>query len=163
MRYLENAANIAIIFGVVVFLGVVVHSEFGKAKQPEMSAKALIGQTIALPGVHFPAQQSSLIFAISSTCHFCKESEPFYRNLLAKSQGNVRMVAVLPQSQAEAESYIQQAAMPSVQVVSAELDSIGVHATPTLLLVDENGKVQNAWIGELDGTRQQQVLSRVTR
>jgi len=161
LKHFENAANIAIVVGVLVFLGVVARNEFGKPKQADMSAKALIGQTVAIPGIHFSTQQSSLVLAISSTCHFCKESLPFYRDLVTKTEGKVRIVAVLPEPQAEAEAYLQQAAMASVKVVSAQLDSIGVHATPTLLLLDDHGKIQNAWIGKLDGKGQQEVLTSV--
>ncbi|HEY0796171.1 MAG TPA: redoxin family protein [Acidisarcina sp.] len=160
MKRLENISNVAVIVAVLVFLGAMARNEFGTHKQPDMSAGALIGKTVALPGVRFPEKTKSLVLAISTTCHYCKESEPFYRDLLARSAGKVKVVAVLPQSQAEAQAFVKDEEMPSMQVVSAQLDSIGVHATPTLLLVDERGRVQNAWIGKLDEKGQQDVLSR---
>jgi hypothetical protein len=48
-----------------------------------------------------------------------------------------------------------------VEVVQSRLDSIGVSGTPTLLLVDSNGKVQQAWVGKLDDQGQRQVQSYV--
>jgi hypothetical protein len=80
---------------------------------------------------------------------------------VARSQGRLKIVAVLPQPLAEAESYVRQSIAPSVQVISSRLDSMGVTGTPTLLLIDGNGKVQQAWVGELDDKDQQQVQSLV--
>ena len=56
--------------------------------------------------------------------------------------------------------------VPGVQVVlpagQVELDELllgGVSATPTLLLLDDSGRVEKAWVGKLDGPGQQQVQS----
>lgn len=67
--------------------------------------------------------------------------------------------AVLPQAQSEASRYLADAGLPSVQVVSADLGSIGVYATPTLLLVDGTGKVKFAWIGKQDDAGEGKILA----
>jgi len=162
MKKLETAANVAIIFAVIVFLFVVGRGEYRKYVETR-PAKALIGQTIGLPGFRFASPGKTLVLAISTTCHFCRDSEPFYRDLAEKSHGRVAFVAVLPQALEEARGYVQQSIAPSVHVVSARLDSIGVRGTPTLLLVDGNGKVQNAWVGKLDDNGQRQVRSLLTQ
>jgi hypothetical protein len=100
-----------------------------------------------------------LVIAISTQCHFCRDSEPFYKELAEKSASRVKLVAVLPQPQSEAEQYVRQAIAPGIQVVSTSLNSLGVMSTPTLLLIDSSGRVQKAWVGKLDGPAQQQVQS----
>ncbi|NYF78951.1 thioredoxin-related protein [Granulicella arctica] len=162
MKKLEIAANVAVLFAVVVFLFVVGRGEFRKYEETR-PAKALVGQTIGLPGFRFASSGKTLVLAISTTCHFCKDSEPFYRDLTEKSNGRVDFVAVLPQALDVAQSYVQQSIAPSVHVVSARLDSIGVRGTPTLLLVDGNGKVQDVWVGKLDDKGQRQVRSLLTQ
>jgi thioredoxin-related protein len=114
-----------------------------------------------LPGVRFPTQRDSLLLGISATCHFCKASLPFYKQLVAQLQGKVDIIAVLPQSQPEAESFIKDAGLNGIRVVSAKLRTIGIYGTPTLLLVDSKGKVKSAWVGELDNTRERQLISTV--
>lgn len=69
------------------------------------------------------------------------------------------MIALLPQSKPEAQSFIQQAAVRPTHVVSARLDTIGVYATPTILIVDGTGKVKSTWIGLLDETAQQKLMA----
>ena len=67
----------------------------------------LVGQTITLHGVHFAPQSKTLILTISTTCHFCKDSEPFYQELAAQNKGPIKIVAVLPQPLPEAQAYVQ--------------------------------------------------------
>lgn len=157
---LEVIANISVIVAVVVLLGFMGRQEYERRHPAaEPAQAALVGKTITLPGVHFSPQSKTLILAISTQCHFCRDSEPFYKELAARSQGHFRIIAVLPQPLTEAQSYVQQSIAPSVEVVSSQMDSIGVRGTPTLLLVDGSGKVKQAWVGKLDDRGQQQVQS----
>lgn len=164
MRFLEKAANVAVIVGVVAFITVVVTDKLApRAFRPGTAnpATELVGKTVRIPGVQYPRTRNSLVLALSTACHFCKASLPFYKELASKSLGRVDVVAVLPQPLSEAQDYIQQAAVPATRVISADLATIGVSGTPTVLLLDRTGKVQEAWVGELDEDRQKQVLSRV--
>jgi hypothetical protein len=68
---------------------------------------------------------------------------PFYKGLADQLQGRLDLVAVLPQTQIEAENYVKAAGLSDARVVSSNLGSIGVYATPTLLLVDSTGKVKS--------------------
>jgi hypothetical protein len=158
---LDKAANLAVILGIAVFLVVVGRNELTRHKPRVTSPDALTGKTISLPGVHFPQARNSFVLVLSTGCHFCQASLPFYRELASKSQGQLDMLAVFPQPQTEAQAFLQNASVTTTQVISASLDSVGVSATPTLLLVDGTGKVQAAWIGLLDEKRQQQAFSHV--
>lgn len=159
MKILERAANLATIAGVAVFLVLVLRGELAKRRAPDMSPNAFVGKTVRLPGVSFPQPRASLVLALSTSCHFCKESLPFYKDLADQATGRVNVVALLPQSQAEAQSYVQEAGVKATQVVSSSLDSIGVNATPTVLLLDGTGKVQGAWVGLLDEKAQRNLLA----
>jgi len=162
MKRLESIANIAVIIAAVVlviFLGQQEWIRHHSLPIPMATARSLEGTTVNLPGVQFAAQSRTLVIAISTQCHFCRESEPFYKELAEKFATRIKLVTVLPQPQSEAEQYVHQAIAPGVQVVSSPLDSLGVTGTPTLLLVDSSGRVQKAWVGKLDGPAQQQVQS----
>jgi hypothetical protein len=86
---------------------------------------------------------------------------PFYKELAAKAQGKVDLVAVLPQPMEEAQAFLKKAEVPTNRVVSTNLSAIGVSGTPTILLVDSRGKVQEEWKGLLTDQRKQQLLTRV--
>lgn len=160
MKYLDRMANLAIIIAVAVFLILVARGEFHRrAAATVQSPSTLVGKNIRLPGIHFPAERDSLVLGISTTCHFCNESLPFYKHLSNTLHGRLDMLAVLPQTQIEASRYLADAGLSGVHVVSADLASIGVYATPTLLLVDRNGKVKSAWVGKQDDASQGKILA----
>jgi thiol-disulfide isomerase/thioredoxin len=158
MKHLDKIANIAIIVAVIVFLGLVVRGDIGfhRAAQPPM--QDLVGKSVSLPGVQLPRDRSSLLIVVSTTCHFCKDSLPFYKQLSEKSRGRLNLVAVLPQPQPEARKFLQDAGVEADQIVSASPDAVGARGTPTVLLVDGSGKVTRAWVGRLDEKGQQGLL-----
>jgi thiol-disulfide isomerase/thioredoxin len=163
MKHLDKIANVSIIVAVAVFLVVTVHREFFKPAapmSPDRTGKALVGKTLAVPGLQFPRPHNVILLAVSTQCHFCKDSLPFYKELAAKAQGKADIVAVLPQQPPEAQAFFKQADVAVSQVISAGLGSEGVTGTPTLILIDATGKVEAVWVGKLDVQQQQEVLSR---
>jgi hypothetical protein len=161
MKYLDKIANIALILGVAVFLFIVIRGEFRSREQLKPSAQALVGTSVTLPGVVLSQSHMSLVIALSTKCHFCQDSLPFYKELTAKAQGKLDIIAVLPQPKSEAQSFLQSAGVSATKIVSANLTTIGVWGTPTLLLLDEHGKVQKEWVGILDESGRQQVLAKI--
>ncbi len=162
MKYLDRIANVAIIVAVVVFLALVVKGDFAWHRVPQAAqapAQNLVGTTVSLPGVQLPKDRGSLLLVVSTQCHFCKDSMPFYKELTAKSRGRLNVVAVLPQPQAEAQKFLHDAGVEANQVVTATPDALGVRGTPTVLLVDGNGKVKQAWVGRLDPKGQENLLA----
>lgn len=161
VKHLDRIANIAVIVAVVVFLALVVRGDFAWHRIPQTAqapSQNLIGTTVSLPGVQFPKDRSSLLLVVSTQCHFCKDSLPFYKDLTAKSHGRLNVVAVLPQPQAEAQKFLQDAGVEANQVVTATPDTLGVRGTPTVLLVDSSGKVKHEWVGRLDQSGQKDLL-----
>jgi hypothetical protein len=159
MKMLDKITNVAVILGVAVFIVVVARNQFIRPKLPTPPEQIVVGKTVTLPGVHFPEGRDSLVLALSTTCHFCKDSLPFYRDLTAKAQGHLNVIAVLPQPEAEATKYLHDAEVSTNQVVSTQLGTIGVLGTPTLLLVDNKGNVHKTWEGLLDQKGQEDVLA----
>jgi len=159
MKYLDKMANIAVIVAVVVFLGLVVRGDIGWHRATPPPAQELVGKSVSLPGVQFPRGRNWLLLVVSTTCHFCKDSMPFYRQLAEKARGRLDIVAVLPQPQAEAQKFLQDAGVEANQIVSASPGAVGTRGTPTVLLVDGSGKVVQAWVGRLDENGQQNLLA----
>jgi hypothetical protein len=162
VKRLDLITNVAVIVTSVALLGFLGNSWYGSRHAPQSRvarAQALVGRTVQLPGVDFTRKGKTLLIAISSTCHFCQESQPFYRQLANAPGVTANLVAVLPTPQRDAENYVHSTISPSLQVVSASLDTIDVNSAPTLLLVDAQGKVEKAWVGKLDDAGQKQVQS----
>lgn len=166
-KAVERVANVFVILGIAVFLGMVLYSHFSKPgsrprPQPAM-AEALRGRTVQVSGLSFPRARASLLLVISTKCHFCQESLPFYRALSADFKGKADLLAVLPQPQPEAAAFLNAASVQVAQVATASPSQLGVSGTPTLLLLDSSGKVQEVWLGRLDEAGQAQVRKRLAQ
>lgn len=73
---------------------------------------------------------------------------------------NLQPVAVPPQPVEQGKGYLNTLGVAIDNVGRASLNDAGVSGTPTLLLVDNDGAVVNAWKGRLDSNREREVLER---
>jgi len=112
-----------------------------------------------LTGVDYQKNGRTLVLALSTQCHFCTESAPFFRKLSESARPNVKMVAVLPQSIPEGEQYLSGEGLQVDLVKQESLSRLGIRGTPTMLLVNGAGVVTKVWVGKLEAKQQQQVLS----
>lgn len=163
-KLLEAFANVATIV-VSLLLSTVLVKEFLLPKprpaQPPVTVQVSRGTDLrsSLPGVDWARNGRTLVLAISTGCHFCTESGPFFRRIQKDATKGIRLLAVLPQPAAEARKYLESLGVAVDEVRQAQLNSIGVRGTPTLLLVDKSGVVTDAWVGRLEPSQQDQVLA----
>lgn len=116
---------------------------------------------LSIPGIDWAKSEQTLLLALSSTCHFCSESAPFYRQLVKERGSSVRIIAVLPQSVQAGRDYLNRLGVSVDDVMQVEFNSLGVKGTPTLILADSNGVVLDSWVGKLPSSEEAEVLSRV--
>lgn len=161
---IETTANVATIGVAVLLSAVLVKAYLLPAPSPHIPpalAATSVGTSLKrqLPGIDWGKNGQTLILALSTHCHFCTESAPFFRRLGDEARKNVNMVAVLPESVAESEQYLKNEGVHVDQVKQASPGSIGVRGTPTMLLVNGRGAVTRVWVGKLGPRDQEQVLS----
>jgi thioredoxin-related protein len=163
-KRVELTANIAIIVLALV-LGVVFVKRFAfkseVVTQGTAPETALRGQKISLPSMDWSQSPRHLVLVLQKGCHFCSESASFYQRLIpaVAKHSDMQLVAALPQSVSESKQYLNDLGVSINEVRQADLSSIGVRGTPTLLLVDRNGVVTDLWIGKLPPEKEQEVLS----
>jgi hypothetical protein len=80
---------------------------------------------------------------------------------LQRHGSEYQTLAIVPQDKKEGETYLSQNGVAVDYVASKELRELRVPATPTLLLVDRDGRIQSVWVGRLDAGRQSEVLSKL--
>jgi peroxiredoxin len=176
-QFLSNIATIiiAVLLGLVVVKIYLFNSEpLSRGRQrvdnPAMlppSARPVqespVGKSIAIENVNWKENGKTLVLYVSATCHFCTESSPFYQRLVKENSSNgVTLLAVLPQSVEESKAYLKAQDINITQVYNTSLASIGVRATPTLLLVDEDGVVAESWRGKLTADQEAEVLNKLS-
>lgn len=162
-KKIELVANLAIIV-VACLLATVLVKNYVVNKHTERvntnASQPSNSPTVSSLDIDWRQNKQTLLLAVSSTCHFCTESAPFYQQL-AKSSGRTRLIALLPQPINEGKKYLEGLGVTVDEVRQATLSSINVNGTPTLLLVDSNGVVIKTWIGKLAVAQQEDVLNNV--
>jgi hypothetical protein len=170
MSRLEKATNVAIIVACVFLVGTLVRNYYLSRNSdlgalPEIPKGTEIKLPIASPSGQQPAVPT-LVLALSKNCRFCEESVPFYRKLAAlknSSPQGLRLVAVLPDKQEEAEAYLKGNGIVVDAVISMPMANLGVQGTPTLLLLDGQNKLEESWIGKQSDAQESQVIDRLKK
>jgi len=166
-KYLEMGANASIMLVAILFSVVLLKSYSGQPtpkkdqpSPPPVTQKLLQkGDVLTIPKVNWQNGQT-LLLALSTSCHFCTDSAPFYQRL-SKDHGDARLVAVFPQEQDQGENYLTRLGVKVDDVEQASFMDLGISGTPTLILVDSTGKVVNKWEGALPPNRESEVVGQL--
>ena len=179
IKKIEALANLAVIITSVVVCTVLVkHFLLPSSKQAAVAATTAAlsevaassrkrsmepGTKVSLPGVDWSKSDHTLLLALSTTCHFCTESAPFYQKLQKEKRDNVRVVALFPQPLQDSRTYLDNLGLNVDEIVQSPLNSVGASGTPTLLLIDNKGAVINSWVGKLSDGAAEEVRLRVSK
>jgi hypothetical protein len=159
---METLANIMTV-AVSLLLSVVLVKEFLLPPRGHRAAgpETVVGTSLngSLPGVDWGKNGRTLILAISTRCHFCTDSAPFFKRIEKERPRDVKLLAVLPQPVDEARKYLEGEGVRVDEVRQATPQSIGVVGTPTLFLVDARGKVSEVWRGKLQPDDEEKVIA----
>jgi hypothetical protein len=119
------------------------------------------GSEVTLPGLNWAANGRTLILALQVSCPYCKQSMSFYRSILQSGAGKFHSVAVLPDVVEDSTAYLARSALSITDIRQANLDSMGITGTPTILIVDRQGKVDASWTGKLSTEREEEVFRKL--
>lgn len=167
MTKLETATHVFLIALCCLAGGLLVEQRFFSEPDPGTASAPAnpVGREIRLPGADWQAAPVSVLLQISSTCHFCNDSMPFYRELMAARETSAAKVPVIVAS-ADAVNVIAQHLVDEKVTVDKVLHSrlAGFAAvTPTVYIVDSKGMVKRVFVGELDSSGQKELLAIVAR
>ena len=133
--------------------------------RPQASVK--VGDRLpSLPGYAWKAHDRTLVLALKDGCRFCEESIPFYQKLAALEKSNqidAHLIAVFPDDLAAVRQLVKTQRLAIEAFPGIELNQVKVEGTPTLILVDQQGRVSRVWIGELAAAGQAEVVTAISR
>lgn len=165
-KRIELLANVAIIV-VAILLGVVLVGRYLRPTPPapEDVERAQIepGTKLSLPSVDWSRSDQTLLMVLSTNCHFCTESAPFYQRLAREKakHKDVSLIAVMPQSVGEAQKYLDEHGISVDEVRQVDPRATHTRGTPTLIMVDRAGSVVASWVGKLPAEKEAEVLNRL--
>ena len=162
---LEVVTNI-----VLISLACLIGYHFWQARRtPENppSASVKVGdQLSSLPGYDWKSHDRTLVLALRDACRFCEESIPFYRRLAELEKSNqidAHLIAVFPDDLAAVRQLVETQRLAVEAFPGIELSQVKVEGTPTLILVDRQGRVSKVWIGELAATEEADVVAAISK
>lgn len=110
-----------------------------------------------------------LLLFFSPNCPYCEQQSPLWRDLLDNvNNDRVTVVGVVSEKEdrrsvsahAKGAGYFNtKTPLPVVFFDDESLGSYKLTATPTTLLIDDDGKVEHAWVGKWDQTRAVEVAA----
>lgn len=161
-RNIELAANIAII-AVAILLGYFIVQKLffqQNTAQPAPPKEIARGTKISLNDINWQANQKTLLLVLQKGCKYCTQSMSFYKTMVEKSkEKGTKLVAVLPNSREESQQYLKENGVDIQEIRQAQLNTVNVQGTPTLILVNDKGEVSKAWIGKLLADQEQEVIN----
>jgi rhodanese-related sulfurtransferase len=160
---LNRALNAALVIGAVVFVGLLIQ-KYHRNGAVARDAGPPIARGMKLPSLNLnqTVDEQVLLLAISSQCHFCTESAPLYRRITGEITGkHIRVVALLPQSVDEGRGYLRTLGVSADEVRQVNLLALGISTTPTVVLLDKEGVVDDVWVGKLSTNMEFSLLDRL--
>jgi hypothetical protein len=161
-RKLEIAANVAIIVVAVIASIVLVRNYMARSTVQMTREQITAGDKLPMPGVPWEGNGNTVVLALSTNCHYCSESAPFYKRLTTElSRRRAHLMIVMPQPIDEGRKYVQGLGLDAGDVRQVPLRALKIRGTPTLAMVDGEGVVSDVWEGMLQPEREQEVLKAV--
>ncbi len=160
---LNRILNVALVIVAVAFVGLLIQKYYRqKAVARDVGPPVARGMKLPSLNINQSATEQVLLLALSSQCHFCSESAPLYRRITQEISGKqIRVVALLPQSVDEGREYLRGLQVSVDDVRQVDLRALGIFTTPTVLLLDRDGTVDDVWVGKLSTNMEFSLLDRI--
>jgi thiol-disulfide isomerase/thioredoxin len=164
---LEQAAYVCLIALCLVAGTVLISDRWYQHKAqvqvPVSITQSLVGKKLDVPGADWNESAMSAVLFLSTECHFCDASMPFYRQLAdihnQRSANRVALLGVSREPGRNLEDHLAQNHVGFDHVYQLPSTFKLLTGTPTLLLVDRTGTIRRAFVGELNAPQEQQLLA----
>jgi peroxiredoxin len=158
----STAASGALILMLVATGGYIlwprVSSYFGVTVSAATPAYAT-GQKVDVPAAWYEGSEHTLIVFARASCSACEKAQPFLKDLVTKLDGLATAVMGHPAGAPEDDQKFANSVGITTEHVFETVPGLRVKATPTLVLVDRQGRVLSAWEGVGKADHQTDILT----
>lgn len=139
-------------------LGEHVFDSYNLVTIPQRSGP-LVGDFLpAPPNYNWRTYDATLVLALRVDCPFCEVSMPFYRKLVARDlPPRVHLLAVLSSDAGSTRQYLVSRHLRIDFRGAFQAATPALGQTPTLLLVNRDGRIEYYWIG-VQGAQEQEAI-----
>lgn len=139
---------------------------FGNPTQNNPNGKPFIkaGEKYeALKDVVHATQKATVILALSDACPFCNESLPFFKALIEERNKTNKDIAVVtavghPSIVDNMNQLLAENKVDVDQLVNLDFATLNITGVPAVILVDNEGEVQQVWRGKPNEHNQKEIL-----
>jgi hypothetical protein len=152
----ELVLNAMTAVAAIVFVIAATQYAFGRTAPKVVAA----GSYVSLRGVPWAEHDRTLLLVMQPDCAYSETSVPLYRDIVASTKGTrIGLVAVFPQPETVAREVLRRRQLEITDVKQEQFDKLGVPGSPTLVLVDKEGKVLQVWVGQLSASREADLFA----
>lgn len=159
---LETVTNFAVFVAAIFVAAYFARLFLGGTQSPEAAIGPQIGVRLApFDGYDWSSHQRTLILALRTDCVYCEASMPFYKRLavIASERRETHgLISAFPEMRADVDQLLSRVGLQIPSVTNTALATLGVHGTPTLILVDNSGTVLQTWVGRLPPAGEDDVM-----
>lgn len=153
------AANIILFAAVATFTVFLVRHMISNRDYTETSLSS-DGQRVSISGIDLSPFPQTVVVVLDKSCRFCKQQTPFYRRLAESSRAkNIKLVFAFPHNLNDGIDYLKTQQIPATEVIRIHMKSLDIKGTPTVLLLNHEGKILAKWAGELSTPVEDYIVS----
>jgi hypothetical protein len=162
----KRALGLILNFLSIVCVAMVIWNFVHKPDRKNLTSPAdiRVGSRLALSGVSWADAPHSVVLAVSTNCPYCRSSAGLYKNLIysAAKTKNFQLAAVLPEPLDAVKSSLPALGIDGLSnIQTASYSTLGLSATPTLLIVNRRAMVEAVWTGKLNGAQEAEVFAKL--
>lgn len=160
-RKLELISNATFLCLAILIGGTLVRDHLIANTTSRGVQRELVGRTLSLDGINWKSNHKTVILVLSPTCGYCRASAPFYQKLSSQRKAReFKLVAVLPTSVEQSTAYLaDDLKIPTDQILQVLPTRLNITGTPTLLIVNDEGRIVKAWKGQLPPPIEREVFN----
>ena len=158
---LSIAATLGLVLMVAVTAGYIGWPRVANAiglKPPPPPPAYSAGQQVDVPVSWYDSSRRTLIIFGRASCAACEKAQPFLKNLVARVNGRAGVVLAHPPGEEQADTSFAQSIGVQPDRIVIVGPGLRVRATPTLVLVNNDGKILDAWEGAGPPERQSSIV-----
>jgi len=149
IRRATIAASAGLVLMVLATMGYIMWPRFAVSMGVRAASTPpyVAGQKIDVPSAWYTESPHTLIVFARASCAACEKAQPFLKQLVQHMNGRGVPMMAHPPGAPEEDAIFARTLGVAPEHIKMTTENLRVRATPTIVLVDWQGRVVNAWEG----------------